>query len=246
MIVSTVALLLVLGCLPSTAVTAPTTQDEPQTPKDAAAAIESALRKGENPGVALKQAEALRDAFDDKAFAPVVKAAGLAFKNDKRIPQCLVMETYAVLSVPGSTKQFAQLLEVPEHVEGTLLRNTYALAIETAGKLHEKEALKSLEALLVHPDTRFARTAAEALAGYVDLPKKDMDKLLKRLVKTLDKAERKLGNKQEDLAKHAAVVTTVLDATLGTLSGVGAAAGGAGTRSADDWKPLLAERARKK
>jgi hypothetical protein len=257
---SVLTAVLCLGLVPSAALATTVVDDEvpPRTPKQAAAAIKSALGRGENPGVALKAAENLRPHFDDKEFAPVIKAAGQAFKNDKRLNQCLVMDTYAVLKVPGSYKQFEKLLKVPDKVEGTLLRNTYALAIKTAGTLADDDALKPLEKLLAHPDRRFARTAAQSLGKFTELSDKDTGKLVTRLVKALGKAERKRGDKDADVAKRAADVTWALDETLVALTGIGLAAEGEqapdvairtegqGARSADEWEALIAEQAKRK
>jgi hypothetical protein len=251
---------LLLGFMPGAAFAGSAVDDDvpPRNPKEAAAAIESALGRGENPGVALKAAENLRPHFDDKAFAPVIKAAGQAFKNDKRLNQCLVMDTFAVLEVPGSYKQFEKLLKVPDKVEGTLLRNTYALAIKTAGKLADEDALKPLEKLVAHPDRRFARTAAQSLGKFTELPEKDRSKLVTRLVKALGKTERKLKDKDADVAKRAADVTWALDETLVALSGIGAPVEGGeapevavrtedqGARTAKEWEALIAERSKRK
>jgi len=188
--------------------------------KEAAAQINKALAGNDATAAqaALTYAEGLRDSYDDKKLAPVVKAIGKGVTHKDAQIATASIETLGKLKVRKSAKLLGKLISPPAKVKDERVA-LHQAAIRAAGSIHDVETLKSLEKLLFHTNSDIATAAAEALVGYKVLDLKPKEALLKRLVAALAKLEKSAASKNDDVRERAEKVSASLVTALSGLTG---------------------------
>jgi hypothetical protein len=188
--------------------------------KEAATQVSKALAKNDAAAVqaALTHAESLRQSYDHRKFAPVVKAIGRGVTHKNPQIAMAAIESLGRLKVRGSGKLLGRLISPPAKVKEERVE-LHQTAIRAAGSIHDPETLKTLEKLLFHTNGDIAITAAEALVGYKVLDEKPKAALVKRLVTALGKLEKAAASKKDEVRERAERVGGALATTLSGLTG---------------------------
>jgi len=208
-----------------------------KAPQEVASEISQAIGKNDIAAAkaAFARAQALRDKYDDKKFAPVFKAIGKGLTHKENELALGAIETLGKLKGKGTSKLLGKLLSPPNKVPTDKL-NLHVAAFVAAGEIADPDSTKTLEKALSHPVPEVASAAAAAFAGFRSLETKPRTALVQRLVKELDKLEKKANaGKDEELKGKYHKVAGDLNESLGKLTGH------TGPSTADDWEKWIKE-----
>jgi len=161
---------------------------------------------------ACEQAPELRRLFDAEQLDPLVRAlADGAGQRDLSIA-ILSVKTLGELRCSGSSRYLTRLL-TPARELTLDAQKLHVAAIEAAGQILDPDCAPRLEKLVTHDNTVIAVAACAALGRYSELEPKPRMVIIKHLVTTLGRLEKRRPRTAVDRAHHA----EVLEALAGAL-----------------------------
>lgn len=202
--------------------------------------VKEAIGKGDTAAAkaAFEKAIQLKAGNDAKKLAPLVKEIGKGVTHKDAALATSAAVTLGTLGVPGSSKSLAPLLNPPPKPASDRL-TVHLAGIKSAGEIHDPETLKALEKLLDHPHGDIAAAGAEAFGGYKDIEEKQRMALLKKLVGSLAKIEKRCEKAKDEEERAAAEkVRDALTAAMNALSRT------EGAKTADEWEEWIKEQAK--
>lgn len=199
--------------------------------------IKSAVGKGDVAAAhaAFARAVSIRGSYEPKKLAPLAAAIGKGVGHKSQEIALAAVETLGQLKLEGTSKQLGKLLAPPAKVSEDKV-GIHVAAIKAAGEIHDGQSLKALEKLLEHPHGAVAAAGAEAFAGYRNMEEKPRLSLVKKLVGSLDKLDKRI-EKEKDETKRGDVekVRDALNTALAALSRNETA------KTVDEWEAWLKE-----
>ncbi len=191
----------------------------PMVVAETTAQIKRNLKRGDFVAVraAYGRAFNIRERYDDRRLAPVIRAIGGGVRHKDPAIALLSVEALERMRADDSTRYFLHLLKVAKTLKEDQ-RPLHLAAIRAAGVIHGPRSGPHLSRLLHHEDRQVAVAAANALSGYRLIDAKLKRALVRRLALDLSRLEKRKPRATLDRERVAAVTSTLV-ATLVKLTG---------------------------
>lgn len=215
-------------------------KEKAESLKELIKTINQAVSKGDAAaaGSAYSQAESLRSDFQDKQLAQLVSAIGKGVVSKNHDVALASIEALGKLKIAGSSKSLGKLLSPPAKPKEDALP-LHTAAIAAAGAIHDDSSIKTLEKLVSHKNATVASAAAEAFAGYNAMDPKQRVGLAKRLVKLLEKLEKKVKSTKDPIDRE-----PLEKVQSALLSGLSKLMNREGLANSEAWEEYLKEAAK--